>query len=605
MKKERFRTTFSKMTISFVAFGLVPLLLMSLFFFYRYSGMIRDDMTASYDNMTGYVARRVGGVLDSVDNAMGVIYDYQYNGSDTFTDVLTDDSLNATDRGLEIQELLRYILSQSDYISSIRMVDTKGEIFSLYYSQNKTLRNDAADHTAMDIFGEGDSLTDLKMLGTLPEDTICLNSDDYVFTLVRNYMDVSTVGTACSSPLATLFADINVDVIRDIIADSGLSQGQIYVYSTGDAHYLYSESADDYLNASHPLEFCDYLLDGSSGYEQVGSQWVFYENIAGTDTYAVLVMDNDDIMGTFFRSCMALIVILCFAAAFLLIIYLAFSIRMSEPTRRLKEAMEQVEGGNLDVRVDLKTGDEMEYVAEGFNNMAESLEDYINQVYVAEICKKDAELNALKMQIRPHYLYNSLDVIRMTALDQGDGKTATLLESLAKQLRYVMGTQSDRVYLRDEMNAIREYFVLMRTRYEDRISLMIYMSDEDGVLAIPRLLLQPAVENAVRHGLAEKEGRGSVAIRVERKEDYLEIVVMDDGVGIPGEELQAFVESLENHEIGVIDPVGPDGMADGVGMKNVYDRIKLNCGMEYGFTMQSKLGMGTIVTYKLPIWEEL
>ena len=266
----------------------------------------------------------------------------------------------------------------------------------------------------------------------------------------------------------------------------------------------------------------------------------------------------------------------------------------------VQEAMKQVENGQMDVRLEIDSHDEMEIIADGFNKMVERLNDYINQVYVARICQKDAELNALKMQIQPHYLYNTLDVIRMTALEENDETSAELLECLAHQLRYVMGEHTDCIVLRDELQALREYFVIMKVRYEDRIGLSIQVSDEDTQLYIPKLLLQPVVENAIRHGLREKDGEGTVAIRVERKEDFLEIVVMDDGVGMDEEQVRIMQESLDDPEIGKVDANG----CLSVGMKNVYDRIKLNCGKEYGFRIESFLGVGTIVTYHLPVWEE-
>ena len=295
-----------------------------------------------------------------------------------------------------------------------------------------------------------------------------------------------------------------------------------------------------------------------------------------------------------------MVVILLFSCIFLVLLYIIFSNRMTEPVRKVQEAMKQVENGQMDVRLEIDSHDEMEIIADGFNKMVERLNDYINQVYVARICQKDAELNALKMQIQPHYLYNTLDVIRMTALEENDETSAELLECLAHQLRYVMGEHTDCIVLRDELQALREYFVIMKVRYEDRIGLSIQVSDEDTQLYIPKLLLQPVVENAIRHGLREKDGEGTVAIRVERKEDFLEIVVMDDGVGMDEEQVRIMQESLDDPEIGKVDANG----CLSVGMKNVYDRIKLNCGKEYGFRIESFLGVGTIVTYHLPVWEE-
>lgn len=558
-------------------------------------------MLHSYFSMTSYISKNVSDVLNSVDDTMGGMYDYRDEEGRTLADILQDETISESLREQAVNSVLREMMSSNEYISSFRLVDYKGRIFSLYYNQDKTLIEEGRTHTNMNVFMEGDDPTSLKLFGTMPENEICMNSEDYIFGMVRNYMDTSTIESAGSVPLGTLFTDVNVNVIGDIVQKAGIQNGHFYIFSAGPSRYVYSDQTEDYLNGSNPLEFCEELLDGGSGYEQVGKQWVFYEEVQGMNAYAVLVMDNSELMGSFFQIRTVMTLILCFAGAFLLLLYTTFSVRMSEPTRQLKEAMEQVEEGNLDVRVNLNTRDEMEYVADGFNQMVERLEDYIRQVYVAQISQKDAELNALKMQIQPHYLYNTLDVIRMTALEQGDGKTAELLESLAHQLRYVIGNQSDRVYLKEELDAIREYFVLMRARYEGRISLMIDMADEDGDLVVPKLILQPVVENAIRHGLREKVGNGAVGIHVERKNDYLEIVVMDDGVGMPEEQVERIQEVLENPEIGAVDQEGRVS----VGMKNVFDRIKLNCGPEYGFVVQSTQGLGTSVTFHLPVWEEL
>lgn len=601
MKKRFLDTTFSKMTVSFVIFGLLPLLLLSLLFFFRYTGVFRENMLQSYFSMTSYIAKNVGDVLTGVDDTLGSIYDYRDDDGESLGDILRDEGASESEREQEVNTFLRETMSSNEYVSSLRLIDYREEVFSLYYSQDKTLSRDGYEYMLRDVGGVWERPTELKLFGTIPEEKICINSEDYVFGLVRNYMDTSTIQSARRDSLGVLYADVNVDVIGNIVKRSGIQADHFYIYSAEPSRYIYSVQPEDYRNGSDPLAFCAELLDGSGGYRLMGNQWVFYEPLEGVDAYAVLVLNNSDLMGGFFQIRTMMILILCFAGAFLLLLYMTFSARMSEPTRQLKEAMEQVESGNLDARVSLNTQDEMEYVADGFNRMTEKLQDYINQVYVAKIRQKDAELNALKMQIQPHYLYNTLDVIRMTALEQNDRKTAELLESLACQLRYVMGKQSDRVYLREELDAIREYFVLMRARYEGRITLMVAIADEDQELVIPKLLLQPIVENAIRHGLREKRGNGAVEIHVERRTDYLEITVMDDGVGMSEEQVEQMQRALEHPEVETVEAESQIS----VGMKNVYDRIKLNCGPEYGFTIQSAQGLGTSVTFHLPIWEEL
>lgn len=600
MKKKRFCTTFIKMTISFVGFGLIPLLILSVLFFYRYTGSMQETSVSNYSQINGYFARNIGDVLEGADEATGALYDYQTVNGESLASILKREDIPDSERTLQVVDALRSVMMQSEYISSARFVDYKGNIYSLYHDQGKTLRNDAVLYTNMKIFTNKEELRNMKLLGTTQESNICVNSDDFVFVLVRNFMDTSTIEQTYTDALGTLFADINVRVIEELVQKMDLAKGRFYVYNKGSGQYLYSQEESDYMDGNHPLADYEQYLEGIDGYVKAEGCWVFFQRIGNTDAYTVLKLDNRDIIGDFSQSRTMMILLLSFSCAFLLILYMAFSNRMSAPTRRLKEAMEQVEKGSLDVRVDLNTRDEMEYVADGFNKMVEKLNDYINQVYVAQICQKDAELNALKMQIQPHYLYNTLDVIRMTALEENDEKTAELLECLAHQLRYVMGEHNERIYLKDELEVIREYFVIMKTRYEGRITLHINVNSEDLTLIVPKMLLQPVVENAVKHGLREKEGHGTVAINVFRHAAYLEIVVMDDGVGMDEERVKQMQEALDQPKAGKID----QNSRVSVGMKNVYDRIKLNCGKEYGFTIESVIGMGTIVTYYLPIWEE-
>ena len=151
-----------------------------------------------------------------------------------------------------------------------------------------------------------------------------------------------------------------------------------------------------------------------------------------------------------------------------------------------------------------------------------------------------------------------------------------------------------------EVDSIREYVVLMNARYQDKFQLNVNVSDADRNLYILKLVFQPVIENSIKHGLRDKEGMGTIDISVKRCQDYLEIIIMDDGNGMTEEEVKILTEELKSK--------GPvKSKEDGhisLGLKNVYDRIKFTCGEDYGFTITSMPGMGTMVKYRLPIWEE-
>jgi two-component system sensor histidine kinase YesM len=327
---------------------------------------------------------------------------------------------------------------------------------------------------------------------------------------------------------------------------------------------------------------------------------VYHAPIAGSDYQLVVSFDRQELYSINSANRTYLILILATAVVFILIISLLFSGRISTPARQLKRAMEEVRGGDLTARVDIRSGDEMEYLGDSFNRMVETLGDTIEEVYVAQICQRDAELNALKMQIQPHYLYNTLDMIRMSALEQQDAKTARLIESLSRQLRYMMGTHRDRVTLRQELDSLQEYGYIMSVRSEDKIQLRIEVADSDLGLYVPKLLLQPFVENAVKHGLKEKRGGGTILIDTARIGDVLQIMIFNDGLPIDSERLIHIRQFLETAPIGAQDEAG----IVSVGMKNTYDRIKINCGSEYGFTLDSDENIGVVVTIRLPAWRE-
>ena len=231
--------------------------------------------------------------------------------------------------------------------------------------------------------------------------------------------------------------------------------------------------------------------------------------------------------------------------------------------------------------------------------MVEELSEYIDRVYVAELKEREAELNALKMQIKPHYLYNTLDIIRMTASENGDAETESLLLALSAQLHYLMGAKEETVPFKDEIKNIENYFVITKKRFRNKYKLALDIPDRLKGIIVPKLILQPMVENAIKHGLRVREGVGNIAITAHEDGGVLTITVMDDGVGLDEERVERLNEVLSKGP-GYVDEEGYCG----VGMRNVSDRIKLMYGDEYGYTVVSAKGMGTMIIFRLPTEEK-
>lgn len=216
--------------------------------------------------------------------------------------------------------------------------------------------------------------------------------------------------------------------------------------------------------------------------------------------------------------------------------------------------------------------------------------------------QKQAEYLALQNQINPHFLYNTLEAIRADALIAGVDQIADTTEALATFFRYTITDVERLVTLPDELENVEDYFTIQKFRFGDRMDLELELNDEELLSArMPRLVLQPLVENAVVHGLEEKTGEGIVKVVVESSRNVLYVYVKDDGVGMDTEQMEKLNEifSAQNRTRKRFG----DGKnrKGGIALPNVNSRIKLLFGEDYGLHVFSSEGMGTEIRMILPL----
>ena len=221
-----------------------------------------------------------------------------------------------------------------------------------------------------------------------------------------------------------------------------------------------------------------------------------------------------------------------------------------------------------------------------------------------QLLQKQAQINALQQQINPHFLYNALDSVRGLAYSENATLTAEMVEALAIFFRYTIGGKNDLVSLKDELYGIRNYLKIQQYRYAHpiRINYQIDMED-DRVLAtlIPRLTLQPIVENAIKHGLLHKKEDAEILIKLTQTQSRLIICIIDNGCGISDEKLRKINEKLTQKKI-ENDSTIEHG--SGIALQNVDCRIKLHFGDNYGLTVYSTVGIGTQVEITIPLLAE-
>ncbi|NLL71673.1 MAG: sensor histidine kinase, partial [Epulopiscium sp.] len=270
-----------------------------------------------------------------------------------------------------------------------------------------------------------------------------------------------------------------------------------------------------------------------------------------------------------------------------------------KPIRQMEEQMRRVEQGDFDAYVDVTTSDEIGRIGEKFNVMVAKIKDLMDRVVTEEkkqsqllIKQREAELELLRAQINPHFLFNTLNSIKCMALINQANHIAEMISALGRLLENSIQRGKDMITLEEEIENLKNYVLLQQMRYGNKLRILYDMDPELLTLEVPRLILQPIVENAIIHGLEKKTNGGQIQVYGRRKEEVAEIVIEDNGVGMSQEE-------VENLRTG-LDPTHQRKSFSGIGIKNVDERIRLVYGEDYGLTITSKINVGTKVILVIP-----
>lgn len=244
-------------------------------------------------------------------------------------------------------------------------------------------------------------------------------------------------------------------------------------------------------------------------------------------------------------------------------------------------------------------------ISKGADELFFTLSEKLSKERYLNLAKKQAQYLALQNQINPHFLYNTLECIRSEAIACGIDGVASMTEALATFFRYTISNLDRLVTLEDELTNVENYYLIQQYRFGERLGINIEYDHEENLsileLFMPKLILQPIVENSIYHGLEPKIGRGLVRIKIERTKKFLIIRIMDNGIGMVKDKLDALNNKLLYGSLDELDETERKG---GIAVQNVNSRIKLLCGEEYGIHINSMINLGTDVEITLPIIEK-
>lgn len=295
-----------------------------------------------------------------------------------------------------------------------------------------------------------------------------------------------------------------------------------------------------------------------------------------------------------------LICLIALGVSFLFL--LLFSMLFSRRIRILRREMHRVVDGDFEEYAVIDGEDEIAHLYRDLGNIRHSFKTMLAAKEAEQavregllVKQQQIEMKLLSNQINPHFLFNTLETIRMKAHAAGVGDIAQAVKMLARMMRVKMSLQEQTVPMQVEIDIVRDYLDLQRFRYEDRVRYAVEVEDRALAARVLPLLIQPIVENAFLHGLEDKLEGGEIHIRVWVDGELLRVEVSDDGVGIDEQRLTGIEENLAE---------GRDEGSFGLGLKNVHDRIRMFYGPAYGMALASRQGQGTTVSLTMPYGEE-
>lgn len=401
----------------------------------------------------------------------------------------------------------------------------------------------------------------------------------------------------------TILMDLRLESIRELLADSSLGRDG-YLYISDQNGELVFAPINETVYRVAPRLLTDTAGRMLRRYHNEVFQILYKQSsYTGWTTAGVFSIQSALREVTLIRSYALVVGGITILLAILLSLFFASTI--ARPVEKLRSLMGQAETGDFTIRFLEQRYDEIGQLGHSFNQMIEEISNLIDQVYQEQQRKRETELRVLQEQIKPHFLYNTLDTIQWMAQEHGAQDIVQMVSALTRLFRIGLSKGQEMIALEEELRHVESYLYIQKIRYEDKFNYSLFVSPSLEQCRVLKVILQPLVENSIYHGIKERRGTGHIRISVERDQNDLLFTVEDDGIGMTAERLQRLQEELFHKAIPKADAVADwgEGGHIGFGARNVHERIRLTFGDPYGISYTSAWGMGTTVILRHPIVE--
>ncbi len=510
------------------------------------------------------------------------------------------------ENNLSAHEKNYYVYSVQNELLNIRHVYTNKFNRLVIYSKNNLIDEYVDWSYHMDRLYDRDYYTEImqnssehiygnvrvydRSLGNLVNYEELENKEELVLPIYQKILDIRT-----KECIGLIEVDMTISKLANAVELASQDSEVKYLIFDRNGKLVF---ASDEQNAH---EFSTLNFENKSGVSDIklgdANYLIAYDKDDATGLMRVAAMDKQKILEST-SGVDILLLLIAIASMVFIIIFTNVAARLF--FRRLREMdrmITQIESGKFDVRIKVDGFNEISRISESFNHMAERLQSMITSMIQKEKAQKEAEIHALQAQINPHFLYNTLENMRMQCEIDEYYTVANDLANLGDLLRYSLHWESPKAMVSEELNNIEQYIQIMRMRFNNRLSYKMECGEELKNIMIPKFILQPLVENCFTHGFRDSLPPWEIFVHVLMEKNKLIVNVEDNGKGIEKERLEQIFKCIrENKTIS-----DTNKSKNSIGIINVKQRVEMICPAGSGLTIESEPGTGTKVTVTIVV----
>ncbi|MCC8107118.1 MAG: sensor histidine kinase [Clostridiales bacterium] len=560
-----------KLILIYLAVILVSVIGSSLLSYVFSAGSMREKTCDYLKNLASVTMSKVELSVENVENTAFYISGNEQMQSLLYRNYDEDDRISRYQQYNDVCDLLSYYVFLSQEIASIYINATDGQNYS--YTKFNRVPPD-------------------EELWNEEREWICTDGHIYLRREMYRFEDQTLLGT--------MLIDVQPTVFYDIVKDISYDAGSI-VYITDQEGCIVSGQNTEM--TGQPFSDVHTVRDGGESFETIvmdGSRYVFYTGCEIANGWRlVLAVPESYFLSDIQKLQIHMAILLTVTCLLAVGLVVAAGKGITRPITSLSDAMKRFGQGDFEVSCEAEGEDEIAVLANSFNQMVNDIRILIDEAYEQEMMQQEIEMKSLQMQINPHFLYNTLDTINWIARLNGVDQIGDLTYSLGNLMRYSL-SKKDFVTIDEELKNIRDYVEIQNVRYGDRMTVSYETDLELQDTYVPKLLLQPILENAIIHGVEDKIEPALIQIRIYHEADDLYMVVEDDGVGMSQEAIERLLDLQPENSMKKTIQRGHTS----IGVNNVNRRIQKVFGPSCGLQIQSQLGSGTKVTLRMRIMRQ-